>query len=106
MRLLITGATGFIGSYVLSAAIRAGHDVLALRRTVTSDTVIILESQPEWLCCDLADVDAAVLNDIDVVIHLAACGVSPKVASWVELTVPYLLVYVSRNSCMLVLNVL
>ena len=85
MRLLITGGTGFIGSYVLTAAIRAGHDVLALRRNSTSTTVIPLETHPEWLTCDLADVDRSVLKDIDVLIHLAATGVSPKPASWSDL---------------------
>ncbi|QNI86968.1 NAD(P)-dependent oxidoreductase [Synechococcus sp. ROS8604] len=85
MRLLITGGTGFIGSYVLSAAMHAGHDVLALRRNSTSTTVIPLETHPEWLNCELADVDRSVLKDIDVLIHLAATGVSPKPASWSDL---------------------
>ncbi len=32
MRIFLTGATGYIGSAVLDASLRAGHDVTALVR--------------------------------------------------------------------------
>lgn len=85
MRLFLTGGTGFIGSYVLKAALDEGHDVLALRRTPLSAPVIPLPRQPEWCQGDLASLEPAHLQGVDVVLHFAATGVSPKPASWSEL---------------------
>lgn len=68
-RILVTGATGFLGRNLCSALCAAGHDVLAAARTLQ----------------DLADVDplhipdigantdwGSSLNDVQVVVHLAA----------------------------------
>ena len=68
MKLLITGATGFIGSRVVDAALAAGHQVVALVRREARDL------RCGQLRCDLASsgpVDLAG-HGIDVVIHLAA----------------------------------
>jgi len=32
MRILVTGGTGFIGSHFLQSAVRAGHEILAVKR--------------------------------------------------------------------------
>lgn len=85
MRIFLTGGTGFIGSYVLSAALEAGHEVLAMRRSSTSVPVIPLSRQPHWCQCDLASIESHQLQGIDVLLHLAAAGVSPKPASWSQL---------------------
>jgi nucleoside-diphosphate-sugar epimerase len=85
MRLFLTGGTGFIGSHVLAAALAAGHEVLALRRSPHSAPVIPLPCQPEWCEGDLASLEAAQLQGIEAVLHLASAGVSPKKASWHEL---------------------
>jgi nucleoside-diphosphate-sugar epimerase len=85
MRLFLTGGTGFIGSHVLAAALEAGHEVLALRRSPASAPVIPLPRQPVWCEADLASLEAAQLQGIDAVLHLASAGVSPKPASWSEL---------------------
>ena len=85
MRIFLTGATGFIGSYVLEAALSSGHDVLALRRSTSSGPVIPLTHQPVWQEGDIASLESSVLKKIDVILHLAAVGVSPKNASWSEL---------------------
>ncbi len=85
MRLFLTGGTGFIGSHVLAAALEAGHEVLALRRSPASVPVIPLPRQPEWCEGDLASLETARLEGVEAVLHLASAGVSPKPASWEEL---------------------
>jgi UDP-glucose 4-epimerase len=85
MRLFITGGTGFVGSYVLASALEAGHEVLALRRSPGSAPVIPLPDQPRWCEGDLSSLTVSQLLGIDVVVHLASAGVSPKLASWTQL---------------------
>lgn len=68
-RILVTGATGFVGCSLIPALIEAGHEVLcAVTRQVdwlqAKQTVINkIEEQSDW---------SGVLEGIDVVIHLAA----------------------------------
>lgn len=85
MRIFLTGGTGFIGSYVLAAALEAGYEVLALRRSSASAPVIPLPRHPQWCDGDLASLQASQLQGIDAVLHLASAGVSPKRASWAQL---------------------
>ncbi len=85
MRLFLTGGTGFIGSHVLAAALAAGHQVRALRRSAASAPVIPLPGEPEWCEGDLASLEAAQLEGIEAVLHLASAGVSPKQVPWDEL---------------------
>ncbi len=85
MRLFLTGGTGFIGSHVLAAALAAGHQVVALRRTSQSAAVIPLPCQPEWCEGSLASIGPSQLVGVEAVLHLAAAGVSPKRVSWAEL---------------------
>jgi nucleoside-diphosphate-sugar epimerase len=85
MRLFLTGGTGFIGSHVLAAALAAGHQVRALRRSPASAPVIPLPRQPQWCEGDLASLTAGDLAGVEAVLHLASAGVSPKPASWEEL---------------------
>jgi UDP-glucose 4-epimerase len=70
MRVLVTGATGFLGHAVVAALADVGHDVTALSRTdknlptqVSAATIGDIRS--------LADVTNAV-RDVDAVCHLAA----------------------------------
>ena len=85
MRLFITGATGFIGSHVLSVALDAGFEVIALRRKSSSEPVVPLSSQPIWCEGDLNTLKSDWFKGVDAVIHLASAGVSPKQVSWSEL---------------------
>lgn len=81
MRVLITGATGFLGRYVVAEAVRRGHEVTALvrpSRELADDyfpaDVAIARGDVRNASC-LPD---ALQNDckkIDAVIHLAACVV-------------------------------
>ena len=85
MRLFLTGGTGFIGSHVLAAALASGHQVVALRRTPQSVPVIPLPCQPQWCEGDLHSLMAPQLQGVEVVLHLASAGVSPKQVPWAEL---------------------
>lgn len=68
-KILVTGATGFVGRNLVPALILAGHDVLcAVSQNVDwlqAKQIVInkLELQPDW---------STVLQGIDIVIHLAA----------------------------------
>lgn len=74
VRVLITGATGFIGKPLTKALIDAGCEVLALARKAPSD-----EDQINWLEADLSNDesyrDAIVAFAPEVVIHLAWQGI-------------------------------
>jgi len=83
MKILITGGTGFIGSYVLKQLTRAGHLVTAVRRP-GSQPVIELDREPIWLDKKIRDLTISDLSGVDAVLHLASAGVSPKEASWDE----------------------
>lgn len=82
MLFFVTGATGFIGSHFLQMALAAGHHVRALRRTPASRPSIPLTLQPVWCDGDLTAFPESCLEGVDVVIHLASAGVSPKQATW------------------------
>lgn len=85
MRLFVTGATGFIGSHFVNHAIAKGHEVVALRRSEKSLPRITLLHEPTWLTKSMADVGESDLAGADCLVHLAAAGISPRVATWGEL---------------------
>jgi nucleoside-diphosphate-sugar epimerase len=76
MKLLITGANGFLGRYVVTEAVRRGHSVRALVRPSTDVTKL------EWYARDRVEVARAdlrsrrgladVVRGVDCVLHLAA----------------------------------
>lgn len=85
MRIFLTGCTGFIGSYVLAEVLEAGHEVLALRRTRGSIPKIPPSKQLKWCEGDLLNLKSYDFDGVDVVLHLASAGVSPKPAIWSQL---------------------
>ena len=76
MKLLITGANGFLGRYVVAEAVRRGHYVRAvIRQSVNNEKEVVPEqSNVESVCVDLRCkvglVDAC--EGVDAVLHLAA----------------------------------
>lgn len=85
MKILLTGSTGFIGSYVLAEALAAGHQVWSLRRSIHSKPVTSLQRSPQWITSSLQELQPDKIPAVDVVVHLAYAGVSPKLATWDDL---------------------
>ncbi len=80
MNILVTGATGFIGSHLCRALVKQGHHVRALHRPTSS--LALLEDLPvELVQGDLFEPDSLALaaRDIEVVYH---CG--GRVGSWTD----------------------
>lgn len=82
MRLFVTGATGFVGSHFVERALAAEHEVIALRRSPESAPRILLRHQPEWIQKSFDQLQVSDFDSVDVLVHLAAVGVSPQPASW------------------------
>lgn len=80
MKLFITGATGFLGRYVVRAAVGAGHECFCIHR---SEVPVVLQELDNvtWLSGGLRDDWSSVLADCDVLMHLASAGVSPQKAT-------------------------
>ena len=76
MNLLITGATGFLGSHLTRAFLGEGHRVVALKRA-TSSLIRLAEVADKVAFYDLEglDLQATVSREapIDAVIHTATC---------------------------------
>jgi nucleoside-diphosphate-sugar epimerase len=72
MNIFLTGGTGFIGSHFLKLALDFGHSVKALKRNTNSITKIPLSVEPYWLIKDFCEIDESDLEDIDIIVHLAA----------------------------------
>jgi len=72
MNVLVTGATGFIGSFLAEALVRKGHVVTCLVRR-TSDLRWIRHLALDFLFADLADRGAYArrLRDFEVIFHVA-----------------------------------
>jgi dihydroflavonol-4-reductase len=90
MTILVTGASGFVGSAVVPALVRAGHSVRCLLRT-TSDTSRIDGLKYQQVLGDIRDAASvrAAMAGCDAVIHLASLSSwdlidSPLMAEVVE----------------------
>jgi nucleoside-diphosphate-sugar epimerase len=77
--LAITGATGFVGSAALAAALDAGHLVRALTRRPQSD-----KGGVNWVAGDLADTAALanLVDGADAVVHVAGLTNTPDPAAF------------------------
>lgn len=77
MRILITGATGFVGKHVLGQICAGGHDVMAF--ALEKETNENNAGHIRWLCGDMANLDLLKPQiksfNPEVVIHLAWQGI-------------------------------
>ncbi|WP_433788964.1 NAD-dependent epimerase/dehydratase family protein [Actinoplanes sp. CA-252034] len=75
MRVVVTGAAGFIGSHLTQAVAAAGHEVLAVdarsRGASPANLAELARTGITVTDCDLVTDDLAPLADADVVLHLA-----------------------------------
>lgn len=75
-RILVTGGTGFLGSYILQELIEHGYAVRAMRRSTKALPWIpaSIQSQIEWVDGDILDVVSLedAMQDVHAVIHSAA----------------------------------
>lgn len=74
MRVLVTGATGFIGGHTCTALRAAGHEVVAFARDVDAARRVLGAAVVEVVAGDVTDERsvAAALRDADAVVHAAA----------------------------------
>jgi CDP-paratose synthetase len=70
--ILLTGATGFLGSHLAKALLAAGHQVAAVKRPASSQRrLAAVHADLRWV--DSENLNLAALGPIDAIIHTATC---------------------------------
>ena len=78
MKIAVTGATGFIGTHLVEAALSREIEVTAIRRSEKSKTAFALSREPHWINRAMREIQKVDIEDCFAIIHLASAGVSPK----------------------------
>jgi nucleoside-diphosphate-sugar epimerase len=77
MRVMVTGATGFVGRHAVSQLLRSGHSVVAVARDYTRAQEMPWFEQVEFIQCDLHEDFQELFHTSrlpDVIVHLAWPG--------------------------------
>jgi dihydroflavonol-4-reductase len=69
LKVLVTGATGFLGTHLVAKLVKEGHRVRALARTAPAQKL----PEVEYVQADLSNRDAvrAALEGVEAIFHLA-----------------------------------
>jgi uncharacterized protein YbjT (DUF2867 family) len=72
VRILVIGATGYVGSRVVPALLDSGHEVVAASSSAPSPHRFAWGDQVDWVRCDVTDADAVrvALTDVEGVCYL------------------------------------
>ena len=84
-RVLITGGSGFIATYVASLFVQDDYEVVLQTRGNGVCDDLINNKLARLLPCSIFALTPEDLDTVDSIIHLASVGVSPQKASWNEL---------------------
>lgn len=87
-KILVTGGTGFLGSYLLRYLVKQGADVRATRRATSSMKLVeTIKNKIEWVEADVLDVVSLeeAMEGIDCIYHCAAVvSFDPKEAKMIN----------------------
>lgn len=74
MRILVTGASGFLGRHVVDELLRRGHDVRAMVRPAAAVDEVPWADRAEIIRCDLRSGSGlgSAFDGVDALVHLAA----------------------------------
>ncbi|MCW2762361.1 MAG: hypothetical protein JWR85_2562, partial [Marmoricola sp.] len=72
MKILVLGATGYVGSRLVPALLEAGHGIVAASSSAPAPKRFPWGDQVDWVRCDVTDEDAVrlALTDVDAVCYL------------------------------------
>jgi nucleoside-diphosphate-sugar epimerase len=77
MKILLTGAAGFIGSHILDEGLSRGIDISPVKRTDASKPVIPIQQNARWITANIEHIDITLLAGHDCLIHMAAHSTNP-----------------------------
>ena len=107
MRVLVTGACGFTGSYVVPELILQRHNVSCFVRQST-DRRVLKNENVQWHVGDLADVDtlSKALNGMDALVNIASIGFghAPKIVEAAQKANIKRAVFISTTAIFTTLN--
>ncbi len=83
MKIFLTGASGFIGTYILKNLLKENNDIVINLRKGSELNFDLKDNLANLkiVRSDLRDIEIEELDKFDLVLHLAAKGVSPQKAS-------------------------
>lgn len=99
MRVMVTGATGFVGRHVVAALLESGHDILAIGRHAGRFEEMPWRTRVRTIACDIhtAQIETALQFSPDVLVHLAWPGLpNYRAAFHVEKNLPADKVFLDR----------